>query len=615
MLNTLINPATTTVTTTLSNKEMNRSYQRLLNLSRNISRSPNNYPVYIHQQQSSSSSSAPHSFIKSNNVNSSVVKVTALPPSSPSSSSPSSTSSSFTDVGKRYYSVDTSSNTKNTDHQSTFEEITDFKNTIEIKNLPSVITKNDIQIVFKDYSIANHGIKMVFDDDVGFAYITFNNKKDYNRAVGQKSFPFSGQDYDIVPLQGTMLGSGVFTSQPGSQSYHNRSTIANHIWRQRGIVVGKPMEREPLETKTPSESKTEIDLLFSSDLALREMYLSPYGHLRVGRFLEDLDALAATTAIKHAQGEEDTSKMTIVTASVDRINLLKPLIPDRDIKMEGVVTYVGSSSMEVMIKVRSKDNQTQQWDPVLVAYFTMVARDPILRKAKQVNHLDCQTAREKKLFEDGKKHKAARLNFSQQSLENVPPTSSELQIIHNLFMISKTPNTLELLPMKETLCQSVILCQPQEKNINGNIFGGYLMRKGFELAFSTCFLKFNKSIPKFVAMDDISFLNSVDIGNILTLESTVVYSHPMTDAVQKYYAQVEVLAYVTEPLLGKRKLTNIFNFTFFCTPAGAVDPQQKVKQILPQTYSEAMRYLAGKRIVDRHRETESSPDHMEIWMD
>jgi len=521
----------------------------------------------------------------------------------------SSTSSllSNNNVIKRYYQSPNVNGNK-----SSFDDITDFQNTIEIKNLPSTITKNDLKTVFQDYHIATHGVKMVFDEDVGFAYITFGNKKDFNRAVELKTFALNGQEYPIVPLQATALN----WNQAGSQSYLNRTAVTNHLWKTRGpMAPNAATTKAELISKRPGESKTEIDLFFSSDLALREMYLSPYGHLRVGRFLEDLDALAGSTAIKHAEEANEDRKMTIVTASVDRINLLRTLVPDRDIKMEGIVTYVGSSSMEVMIKVRSKDNQTQQWEPVLVAYFTMVARDPILRKATPVNHLDCQTPMEKKLFEDGKKHKAARLNYSQQSLENLPPTSSELQTIHNLFMISKSTTNLELIPMKDTLCQSTILCQPQEKNINGNIFGGYLMRKGFEIAFSTCFLRFNKSLPKFVAMDDISFLNPVDIGNILSLESTIVYSHPFPDAVQKYYAQVEVLAYVTEPLSGNRKLSNVFNFTFICSPSinnEIADPNQKVKQILPQTYSEAMKYLAGKRIVERHRECEAT-DNMEIW--
>lgn len=71
------------------------------------------------------------------------------------------------------------------------------------------------------------------------------------------------------------------------------------------------------------------------------------------------------------------------------------------------------------------------------------------------------------------------------------------------------------------------------------------MRKGFELAFSTAYLKsdirgegggkfrqslilhiylFGKSLPFFFAMDDVTFYKPVEIGDILSLEGTVTYT-------------------------------------------------------------------------------------------
>jgi acyl-coenzyme A thioesterase 9 len=49
------------------------------------------------------------------------------------------------------------------------------------------------------------------------------------------------------------------------------------------------------------------------------------------------------------------------------------------------------------------------------------------------------------------------------------------------------------------------------------------MRLGFELSFSTSYI-FSKSQPFFVALDDITFLKPVEIGDILKLKSTVVYT-------------------------------------------------------------------------------------------
>lgn len=62
--------------------------------------------------------------------------------------------------------------------------------------------------------------------------------------------------------------------------------------------------------------------------------------------MEDLDALAGAISYKHADdGKADSSPLTIVTASVDRIDLLKPLGVS-DLRLSGHVTYVGYSSME-----------------------------------------------------------------------------------------------------------------------------------------------------------------------------------------------------------------------------------------------------------------------------
>ncbi|GAM22806.1 hypothetical protein SAMD00019534_059810 [Acytostelium subglobosum LB1] len=496
-------------------------------------------------------------------------------------------------------------------------ESIDFQNSVEIRGLPSSVTRDDIVDMFKGLSISNNGIKMVFDDieNEGFAFITFDTSVDKQRALATKpTLIVTGTptDVQIYPLS----ISKTDWKSISKSSYMNRTAITNHLWRSRTPLFNvkskskgdqtQPISRS-LVDKAPQESYTEIYLHFNTDLQLREMYLSPYGHLRVGRFLEDLDALAGTVSYKHAEDTTEEKVYTIVTASVDRIHLLRPLNPQNDIKMDGIVTWVGKSSMEIMIKARALNSETGQWEGLLVAYFTMVARDPFTKKSALVNRLVPTNEKETRQFDDGEKHKSSRLDYAKKSLHNVPPTNDELQIIHDLFMRSKDDKTkYNWLPMQSTSLQTVILCQPQERNMHGNIFGGYLMRKGFEIAFTTCFLQFNSSIPQFLGMDDITFLLPVDIGNILTLEATIVYTETVEDI---SYVQVEVFAYVSVPLQGgpEKKLSNTFNFTFICKES----VQDKPKRVLPQSYAEAMRHLGGKRIVDRQKHY--SKDDVEIW--
>jgi acyl-coenzyme A thioesterase 9 len=62
--------------------------------------------------------------------------------------------------------------------------------------------------------------------------------------------------------------------------------------------------------------------------------------------MEDLDVLAAMAAYKHCWAARPARPLTIVTASVDRMDLLNMLRPDLDMRASGHVTYVGRSSME-----------------------------------------------------------------------------------------------------------------------------------------------------------------------------------------------------------------------------------------------------------------------------
>lgn len=56
--------------------------------------------------------------------------------------------------------------------------------------------------------------------------------------------------------------------------------------------------------------------------------------------------MAGAISYKHCDnGKPDSAPLTIVTASVDRIDLLKPW-NIRDLRLSGHITYVGYSSME-----------------------------------------------------------------------------------------------------------------------------------------------------------------------------------------------------------------------------------------------------------------------------
>eukprot|EP01119_Soliformovum_irregulare_P008170 TRINITY_DN2113_c0_g1_i3.p1 TRINITY_DN2113_c0_g1~~TRINITY_DN2113_c0_g1_i3.p1 ORF type:complete len:232 (+),score=84.77 TRINITY_DN2113_c0_g1_i3:605-1300(+) len=227
------------------------------------------------------------------------------------------------------------------------------------------------------------------------------------------------------------------------------------------------------------------------------------------------------------------------------------------------------------------------------ARLTMVATDAATKKSAPVNPLTPTNKEEEDAIRRGEENKKRRLQSKANSLQTSPPTEEERSLIHKIFMESKKPDRNHVF-MSKTHNQSVILCQPSDRNIHGKIFGGYLMRKGFELAFSTAFL-FARSQPAFVALEDVTFFKPVEIGDILRLNSRVVFT-------QDKSVQVEVLATVTDPYVGEEQTTNVFNFTFECPSVKDGD----VKKVLPTTYEEAMVYLQGRRIfLTAHEKSET----------
>jgi acyl-coenzyme A thioesterase 9 len=60
--------------------------------------------------------------------------------------------------------------------------------------------------------------------------------------------------------------------------------------------------------------------------------------------------------------------------------------------------------------------------------------------------------------------------------------------------------------------------------MHGKIFGGFLMRKAIELAYLTTRSYGNDSNPILQSIDTIHFNKPVNIGNILKLDSRIVYA-------------------------------------------------------------------------------------------
>jgi len=397
----------------------------------------------------------------------------------------------------------------------------------------------------------------------------------------------------------------------------------------------------------PMVSTLHADIPIASDAFTKDQYTSSVGSVRLGKLLEDLDALAVNAAFKHcwaaARSEcasQPPEALHLVTACVDRIDIVRPL-PRCDLRMVAFVSWTGASSVEVTVQLREATADAQS-PPLLQAAVVMVRLDPTTRKAAMVPQLSLEGASASVLsaFQAGAAARQVRQADRAGALEKVAPLPEELQAMHHLMNASRRAmqdagvpdaaqvqrlpravlwggkaqpaasslgSTLPVVAMGQTLTQNVFTTQPQDRNTAGAVFGGLLMRRAYELAQATAlqFLLASCSrqdaqeadtavpIPRLMAVDDIAFVRPVQVGHLLQVAAQVV-------ATQDAAAQVAVTCHTVDTRNPRAAPvhTNSFHFTFACVhedSSGAVQPARPLAAVLPDTYAQVMAQIDGKR--------------------
>lgn len=407
-------------------------------------------------------------------------------------------------------------------------------------------------------------------------------------------------------------------------------------------------QKPDIQEKTRSESFTYLVLNFKEDEQLTDFYASASGRLRMGQIFQDLDALAGRIAYRHVS----PSLPVIVTASVDRIYMLKRVkeLERKNIILSGSVVWTGRSSMEILIKASAVENKVprdlkeedlNEDDVFLTASFTFVARNPETHKSFPVNKLLPISEKEWIDYRRAESHNAAKkLIVTRETLLKNPPTTEETHLIHNMYLQSKKLETFKQLPknisfMKDTETNSTSFMQPQYRNRHSYmIFGGYLMRQSFELAYCTA-AAFSRAFPRFISLDSTTFKAPVPVGSVLYMNSKIVYTEHIHESDIKpstefqnttspfdgflhfdvqsankltsdpndflnragTIVQVKVDTWVRDLNDVEQKPSGCFIYSYF-VPKDSVDdeiPDPGYSSVIPETYSEMIEFIEGRR--------------------
>jgi acyl-CoA hydrolase len=92
------------------------------------------------------------------------------------------------------------------------------------------------------------------------------------------------------------------------------------------------------------------------------------GHVFGGVVLSMMDKTAAVAALRH-------SRLSVVTASIDRVDFREPIHVGDLVVMKASVNYVGKTSMEVGVRVEAEELLTGRRRHTNSCYLTFVAVD------------------------------------------------------------------------------------------------------------------------------------------------------------------------------------------------------------------------------------------------
>jgi acyl-coenzyme A thioesterase 9 len=228
-----------------------------------------------------------------------------------------------------------------------------------------------------------------------------------------------------------------------------------------------------------------------------------------------------------------------------------------------------------------------------------------------VNPLKVETPEEKRIYALGERNSRVRKERRETSLLKHTPNDLESDLIHAFWQkqlqyhdpydeLRKPDNVI---PMDATRLQTATIMQPQYRNRHHfMIFGGFLLKQTFELAFTTA-AAFAHARPTFVSLDPSTFQNPVPVGSILYLTATVVYTDPpligapgeQFDENSEYTrVQIRVDSKVRDVEHGHSKPTGQFNYTFTVP---------KNIRVMPRTYQEFMMYIDARRRAAQVRQT------------
>jgi acyl-CoA hydrolase len=348
------------------------------------------------------------------------------------------------------------------------------------------------------------------------------------------------------------------------------------------MIINFKAEAEK-ELLTPHDTRYLFVLPFSTDPELARRFLARdgemVGNIRFGKLLETLDKVAENTALAYVHRYFPGAR--VVTAAVDSIVLRNPADTRHDLVFSAQINHVGKSSMEVGIRVECLGSGSSH---LATCYFTMVARSTDSNEVRSLSLPPLQYLHELEV----KRYRKAEER--RQAYRESLAKAEEMPSLDEYLFLKKLHKEQEAegfsgLRAGSLVLESTCRAYPEQENVPKTIFGGYLIRKAYELAaLAAEMVTTERAVPSRV--NRINFNQPVLLGDQLKFTARVVYTGRTTITVQSDIERISRGG-------GDKALSNSCLFTFLNVDAD-MQPQP-VPFIYPVTYAEDARLLNAYR--------------------
>lgn len=334
---------------------------------------------------------------------------------------------------------------------------------------------------------------------------------------------------------------------------------------------------------TPHDTRYLFVLPFSTDQALARRFLARDGYLpgniRFGKLLEVLDKVAENTALGYVNQFYPDAR--VVTAAIDSIVVRNPADTTHDLVFSAQINHVGKSSMEVGIRVECLGTCSSH---LASCYFTMVARSADNEEARSL----ALPPLEYRLQIEQKRHQKAELR--RQAYRESLAKAEEMPSLEEYLLLKKLHKEQESsdfhgIRAGELVLESALRAYPEQENVPKTIFGGYLIRKAYELAaLAAEMVTQDRVVP--CQVNRINFNQPVLLGDQLKFTARVVFTGKTTITVQSDIERFSREAH-------NKALSNSCLFTF--RNVGDQMEPRPVPFIYPVTYAEDAGFLNAYR--------------------